>query len=234
MARALSLLLVVGASGCASAGSPHLLPAAPSTAPLARPDAAVVVFARRDENTSTAAAVIDEKGRFLGDSAPGSRWAVAVPPGEHYFFAWDRFGEKSPDEAWYEAYHGANNYRVGRVGVLRAELDAGNVYYVEVATSGWTGSPRRWDRRWGVDLSPIALSGGMPPAWVQGLAAFDVARTSGQAQLDAEPDFVRHRITAGFDRFARLGDAARSMHSLRPGDGGCCRRTEGVLLARTP
>jgi hypothetical protein len=103
-------LLVCGCLG----GNPQLayMRAAPPGAnlELAPPGQARVVFVSESRFVGGAFLIIDEKGRFVGESAPGTRFCVLVAPGGHYFISWGS----------------------GRTETLHATVSAGRTYWVLV------------------------------------------------------------------------------------------------------
>jgi hypothetical protein len=65
--------------------------------------------------------IVTESGRFLGDSAPDSHFAVTMPPGQHLLVAWPLSGDA--------------------LTAVRATLVAGRIYYVEVRAGEDSYSP---------------------------------------------------------------------------------------------
>jgi hypothetical protein len=108
------------ACGCLG-GNPHLayMRAAPQgpASEFVPPGKARVVFVSNSRFAGGAFPIIDEGGRFIGESAPGTRFSSLVAPGGHYFIAWG----------------------TGRTEALHASLSAGRTYWVLV-----TGRPSLW------------------------------------------------------------------------------------------
>jgi hypothetical protein len=88
-------------------------------------ESAVVVFVRESSpcDGGEAFRIVDETVRFLGDSAPASKFAVRFPAGHHAFFAWQPSGDLPPDQFPF----------VNQVGATEADLEPGHVYYVSVS-----------------------------------------------------------------------------------------------------
>jgi hypothetical protein len=114
----------------ALAGPACLIPKLPLMAPApaldvdAPSDAALVVFVRESSacDGGEAYRLVDEGARFLGESAPGSKFAVHLPAGRHAFFAWQPSGDLPPDQFPF----------VNQVGAVEADFAPGRVYYVTV------------------------------------------------------------------------------------------------------
>ena len=85
------MVVALLAWGCVATNphSPFMRPAPSDPDPeLAPPNRARVVFVRTTSGVGGAYLVIDENGRFLGESAAGTRFSVWVAAGAHYFIAW--------------------------------------------------------------------------------------------------------------------------------------------------
>jgi len=160
------LLLSGTALGCA-ATSKNMTPSS-HAAIEATADAATVVFVRRSYYANTVAVtVLDEKGRFLGDSMAESYFAVKVPPGEHVFIAWSDI-----------------------VSPLKANVSANHVYFVEVASKEGPFSPR-------MNLLAISSKGskwGRIDEWLAASHPFAPDEASGQAALAARGADVEQTI----------------------------------------
>ncbi len=104
----LTVWLAVALGGC---GMARYMKPVQNPQPIVAPaDAAVVVFVHPRVATSKAEPIImDDQGRYLGTSIPGSHFAISLQPGEHYLIAW---GDDSR--------------------ALHATLAAGRIYYVLV------------------------------------------------------------------------------------------------------
>lgn len=126
------------------------------------PERATVVFVRPSIGArETVITVVDEAGRYLGDSSALGCFAAQVTPGAHTFIGF------------------ADN-----MGIVAADVEAGRVYFVQIAVPVGALSPR-------VRLFPIkrespdmlAIRG-----WLADCHAFAVDRAAGQARLEGDPD----------------------------------------------
>lgn len=107
-----------GLAGCTGT-SPYMTPGAPSPAAEAVTETATVVFVRPSVLGGAArVTLLDGKGRFLGDTLPGTYFVVKMPPGEHVFVSW---GENTS--------------------AVKATVAAGKTYYVEAYGPGGPGTP---------------------------------------------------------------------------------------------
>ncbi len=122
----IKVALVVGAlalgtpftMGCA-AKSPYMTPAAQGSIEAA-PEAATVVFIRpKYYASSVKVTIVDEKGRYLGESLPESNFAVKMPPGEHIIVGYTNTAH-----------------------ALKAKLIGGRVYYVHIVANEDNWAPR--------------------------------------------------------------------------------------------
>lgn len=113
-----ALGISLGALGC-QAHSPHMA-AGPRNTIEASHDQATVVFIRpKYQPSSVKVTIIDEKGRYLGESLPESYFAVKMPPGDHVIIGYT------------DTTH-----------ALKASLAAGKIYYVHVVANDDNWSPR--------------------------------------------------------------------------------------------
>jgi len=78
--------LIVGCIA-STAQSPYMRPASGDFDPPPwMANSARVLFVR--EGSGSNCIIMDERGRFLGESVPGTRFSSMVSAGEHYFIAW--------------------------------------------------------------------------------------------------------------------------------------------------
>jgi hypothetical protein len=120
---ACGVLVFACAAGCAHQ-QPLLMHRVPSLSLAAPPDAALVVFARASSacDEGSPFLVADEALRFLGESAPATKFAARVAPGHRAFFTWQPFGDLPRDK-----------YPVNQVGAVEGDFEAGRTYYVDVS-----------------------------------------------------------------------------------------------------
>jgi len=157
----------------------------------ARPDVATVVFVRP---SWFAAAVdhilIDESGRFLGESQAQSRFAATLTPGHHTLILW---------------------VPAGNTDAVDATLAAGQTYYVEVV-------PTMVNDRL-IAIHPASPEWSELPAWLSSTRPIDADAAAGQASLDKHPTRVRDRVRRGLERIARYTRPEELLeHTLHPTD----------------
>lgn len=184
--------LAPAALGCGPARSPYMAPA-PHTSVTGAPDMATVVFLRPSYySSSTKVTVVDGKGRFLGESVPESYFAARLPAGEHLLVGY-----------------------VDTVAPLRANLRAGQIYFVEVAAEEGPFSPRMQL----LAVTPRTASWGRLDAWMEKSAAYSPDEPGGQAAIEAKKGSVlgniakAERILAGYDA------AELAARTITPDDG---------------
>lgn len=113
-----ALGISLGALGC-QAHSPHMA-AGPRNTIEGAADQATVVFIRpKYQPSSVKVTIVDEKGRYLGESLPESYFAVKMPPGDHLIIGFS------------DTTH-----------ALKATLAAGKIYYVHVVANEDNWAPR--------------------------------------------------------------------------------------------
>jgi hypothetical protein len=159
-------------------------------------DAARVVFVRESSpcDGGEAFRIVDEGVRFLGESAPASKFTVRLPPGHRAFFAWQPSGDLPPDQFPF----------VNQVGAVEADLAAGRVYYVTVAIANdrfgirKTCSNYQWLALRLVDASDPEMTETLKAAqaWIPDM-------TAGQRVVDAERDEVLRHIELGKRKLRR-------------------------------
>jgi hypothetical protein len=188
-------LLVLASTACLS---PKLALMSPVSALDVYPpgDDALVVFVREPSpcDGGEAFRLVDDGLRFVGESAPGSKFTVHVPAGHHAFFAWQPSGDLPPDQF----------PLVNQVGAVEGELAAGHVYYVTVAIANdrfgirKTCSNYQWLALRAVDPGDADLKQSMATAqaWTPDLAA-------GQRVVDADRDEVLRHIELGKRKLRR-------------------------------
>lgn len=180
------------ALGCTGT-SPYMAPAAHSAIETA-PEMATVVFARPSEMGGGAARVtiLDGKGRFLGDTLPGTYFAVRMPAGEHMFLSW---GES--------------------VSPVKATVAAGKVYFVEAYSPTGLGTPA-------LALRAVTLHSanyGKTEEWMTHATPLSPAEDKGQAYLQNEASGVQSAIAKGTQVFAAYTPTESAEHTLAAEDG---------------
>lgn len=189
---ALTLLALLACAGCTASSDYMLRPATP-VVPKPRPDSALVVFIRPSSYAaSIATTILDDKGRFLGDSLPASYFAAHVPPGKHLFIAW------------------AEN-----TAALQAMLAPGRTYYVEV-------SPRMGmlsARMQLLALTPGSEDWGELGEWLRDCDLYLVDERRGQAYLQERSEDTRERIRRGREILTEYDNEELAERTLRPEDG---------------
>jgi hypothetical protein len=188
------LVLVATSTACLSPKLPLMAPV--SALDVTPSDSAVVVFSRESSpcDGGEAFRLVDDRVRFLGDSAPASKFAVRIPPGRHAFFAWQPSGDLPPDQFPF----------VNQVGAVEADFASGRVYYVTIAIANdrfgirKTCSNYQWLALRLTDSGDPDLKRTLSDAqaWVPDTAA-------GQRVVDAERDEVVRHIELGKRKLRR-------------------------------
>ena len=157
------------------------------------PNRAVIVFVRPSSYASALTpTILSSDGRFLGDADPSSHFAVAVPPGDHFFLVW---GENT--------------------GPLHAQVAAGRVYYVEVSPKpGW------WSARVHLlAITPKTEQWGKVSTWIAETKQIVPKGSEGQAYLDSRAGDVAERIRRAKEAWVDLSPEEQEARTLRPNDG---------------
>lgn len=186
----LQLLLMVSAlfaAGC-SVSSPYMTPLAVPPAIKAEADKATIVFIRPSGmGSALKQTIFDDKGRFLGEAMPNGRFTTMVPPGDHFFVVW------------------AEN-----TGALKAKVEAGKIYFVEVSLSMGAFSAqanlvgvRKGTEAWG-ELDE----------WLADTEAYQVDEAQGQAYLATRKEEVDERIQRARENFNGYDDEEKIEHSI--------------------
>jgi hypothetical protein len=194
-ARTLELLgLSALVWGCGIDLPPATTPAAALPGPA--PRGASVVFARPpsvcDSNEYTI--VVDERGRFVGNLAPGTRLAYPVTPGRHAFYAWSNFDLRL-----------GINANFNPAAAEHVEAVEGQTYYVAVILnkSGSYCPPWLPPELKGADT---ATDPGDVASWLRSTTPVDVDRVAGQAKLDSKPALLRTYMELGQWKLQRLDE----------------------------
>jgi len=151
-------------------------------------DAAVVVFVH-----PKVPIIIDDQGRYLGTSIPGSHFAVALAPGEHYLIAWD-------DDSR----------------ALHATLAAGRIYYVSVEPEPGVTTPvvglfavRPDSSRWQTTPQALAQTKRYEPDLTRG----QIALKKRQADQQGAVSRAKHALTT-YDPPQRAARTLAAEHGL--------------------
>jgi hypothetical protein len=157
------------------------------------PGRALVVFVRPGSFAmSMLFTVVDEQGRYLGESQPTSHFAVALPPGRHAFIAWgeDTAGmvaDLAPDRTYFVKVD-------PKWGLLSARVD---LVAVRPGTEDWQ------------EIS----------AWLQGTTRLEPDPVSGQAWLAAGAASVAERVRRGLEHLTQYDAAELDARTIRAADG---------------
>jgi hypothetical protein len=188
-------LVLALASGCAAQvpqarNMVEVAPPRPLTAPV---DQAVVVFVRPSRYAwGISANILDEQGRFLGDSPASGHFAVVVPPGRHMFVVW------------------AEN-----TDAVDAELAPGKIYFVEVAaTMGALSAQMHL-----YAIKPTSANFPHRDEWMRNTHQWAVAGNGGQENLNQRADDVRERLRRAQEHLTQYSAEEREKRTLRAGDG---------------
>lgn len=199
-----SCLLAAGLTGCVADGPALMLPASPAE-PIAHDsitpprDSAVVVFVRGRSSCDGGSPyrIVSEGLAFVGESAPGTKFASIVPPGRHAFFAWQPFGDVPPLK-----YPLAN-----QVGAVEADFEAAHLYVVEVRLANDPFGTRKtcgryqWVRLRRVDpFADADVSQALGDA-----APMSPDLAAGQRVVDAHRDEVERHVALGMKKLRPSG-----------------------------
>jgi hypothetical protein len=188
----MAMLLALLASGCASAAR-YMTEIKPPQRIQATPDRAVVVFVRPSKFAfAVSANVLDENGRFLGDSPAKGHFAAYVPPGRHTFVVW------------------AEN-----TDALVADLAPGRICFVEVyATPGAFSAQMHLKA-----IKPSLPNWAQRDEWMLHTTQFLVDEPRGQENLYRKgAERVQERIRRGLEHMSRYGGEQLDSRTLSPAD----------------
>ncbi len=173
--------------------SPYMHPQVPSRSIAAPPGQALVVFVRPSSYApASGATILDEQGRFVGDSAAASHFAVAVPPGRHLFAVW----AENTDAIEIDAAPGRTYFvEVGAtIGVFSAQM-----HLYAIAPNG-----KQWPRR---------------QAWLLSTTQLRPDAAAGDQYLAGRAGDVQERMRRARERIARYRAESRAEHFLAADDG---------------
>jgi hypothetical protein len=168
------------------------------------PSEASIVFVKPTSpcDHATYEVIVDERGHFVGNLAPGTRVALPVPPGPHTFYNWSSTLDQVRVEQLPAGYVA--------VGAERLVAIAGQVHHVALVVV-----PPCWQAYTRTRLVPPRsglwddLQG-----WLSSTRAVVADRAAGQAALDANPALLQTYIELGQRQMARR-DAARAREERR-------------------
>ncbi len=189
----LLLSLCITQIGC-TATSQYMTAVPPPAAALA-PAAgkATVVFIRSSGlGGAIKFMIIEQNGRFMGESTAGGHFPAILAPGEYLFIA-----------------EGENT------AVMHANLAPDRLYYVDVDPKMGVFSAR-------VGLEPIKPGSDAwrkVPEMLNDTKRFIPLIPQGQAALDAESSDIQKRVANAKSKWAGYSPAERAELSLEPGDG---------------
>lgn len=164
-----------------------------SVAPQPAAGDATVVFVRPSGYASTQLfRIIDDQGRFIGDSRASSWFAVHLPAGRHVFVA-----------------HADNT------APMVANLAAGRVYFVEVAAKMGVMSARVHLYR----LAPGTENWPNVRQWLGETQAYEPDFASGQTSVDAKADDVQELIRRAHEHLGNYDAEMLQRVTLRENDG---------------
>ncbi len=183
--------LAVSLAGCAESLPPGTSLA--SGPPAAGPGEALVTFVRPVSSCDTGeyAVVVDDRGRFVGNVATGTRIAVSVMPGLRAFYAWSNVDVHVDREPAFNP-----------VSALRVNVANGQEQYVALEVAAPCNTRSTFSMR-------LPLMMGMHPAPGQVGAGGDVDdmlastklvtvdQAAGQVALDAKPAHLRAHLAQG-------------------------------------
>jgi hypothetical protein len=179
------------ASGC-GASSKYMTKLESPTAVQVNPAAATVFFVRPSSfAASIKATILDSNGQFLGEALPKSYFAVQLPPGEHVFVAWS---EGTP--------------------ALKATLEPGKVYYVEVApiVGVWSARVRLFA------IGPQREQFAKLPSWIAESSMLIPDQATGQAYIQQRLDDAQNTIAKGVSSFSDYDAEDKAKRTLLPSD----------------
>ena len=180
-------------AGCAPHSDYMLDPATPPSH-VPTPNRATVIFLRPSAMGLLAKyMIVDSERHFLGDSLAQSKFAVMLPPGEH----------------WFVAYHETDP--IARSDAMHVTLLPGRIYFVEVAPN-----------LAGVQLlaiSPRHDNWKEVRSWLADTTELIPDVPAGQANLDEDPESVDVEIQNGLGHLQDEDDDGRAERTLLPDDG---------------
>lgn len=186
------LSFALAGAGCA-ATSEFMTELAVPRSPAPVSDRATVVFIRPSSYAvSLVVTIVDAQGRFLGDALPSSFFVSRVEPGEHTFIGW------------------AEN-----TSALRASVEAGKIYFVEVDVKLGALSPRAHLKA----LTPESERWAERESWLSDAHELEVDEASGQAYLETRSEDVEALVRVARRTLEAYSPAELAERTLSPNDG---------------
>jgi hypothetical protein len=188
----LALLSMGAALGCV-ASSNYMTEVAPAHPVVGVSDKATVVFLRPSAGArALTTTLLDEGGKYLGDSLPESHFITWLSPGEHTFIAW------------------ADN-----TAALKATLEAGKVYFVEVVPLEAALSTRIQL----LALTPRSAHWSYVDEWLLKTRQYAADARAGQERLASRAEYVKEQLRRGHDALTGYDEDELAERTLKPEDG---------------
>lgn len=188
----LLLAIAMLAIGCASSAR-NMIEVNPPQRLVAPADGALIVFVRPSKfGFAVSANILDEQGRFLGDTPAKGHFVAALPPGRHMVVVW------------------AEN-----TDALDLELAPGKIYFVEVQVTMGALSAQMHLKA----IKPTSASWARRDEWMINTTQYAVLGTGGQEKLARRPDDVRERLRRGQEHLMKYSPEEREERTLRASDG---------------
>jgi hypothetical protein len=136
--------------------------------------------------------IVDEKGRFLGETWGATYFVAKVAPGEHTFISWC---EGTP--------------------ALKATLEAGKVYYVEIGVTigAWSARGRLFAD------GPARQQWGELPSWLHDTTMLVPNEAAGQQYLQSRQSDLAAVLNKGTANYAGYDGEEKAKRTLTPADG---------------
>lgn len=157
------------------------------------PANATVVFIRPSSYAyGIRVTIIDQTGRVLGESRASAYFAATMPAGDYTFIGW---GEGTP--------------------TMKATVEAGRVYYVEVALSvgAWTARPRLFA------VGPTRKQWAELPHWLATTNMTKVNEDACKAHAEKRAKDAKEVVEKGQKAFAEYDAEAVAERTLTAADG---------------
>jgi hypothetical protein len=194
MNRLIKIIVIVAMAVATSAcgGGGYMAPLQAPTAITADPAAATIIFIRPSGYGGGRYAILDQQGKFLGELAGETYFAVKVPPGEHMFVSW---GEGTP--------------------ALKANVEAAKIYYVEMGMTIGAWSARA--RLFGV--GPQRKNWAELREWLAESKMVTIAPGGDQKFMQDKGGESQEVLQKGMANWAEYDAEAKGLRSLTPADG---------------